>query len=155
MTTIPLADESATRALGAALARSAEKGMIVLLRGPLGAGKTTFAQGFAAALGASPAASPSFVVAHRYDGGRLPLWHLDLYRIDDPEKIEDLDLEQYLPLDGVAVIEWPERAPNGFGNDVVDVELSVDGAGRRAVIRGRGRFAGIALDGRDVEGAAP
>ena len=149
-----LPDAAATRSLGAALARAAVPGMILLLRGTLGAGKTTLVQGFAAELGASPAASPSFVLAHRYAGGRLPLWHLDLYRIEDPEDVEDLDLEQYLPHDGVAVIEWPERAPGGFGVDHVDVDLSVEGDGRHARVRGFGRFATLALDRTSFDSAA-
>src|SRR5579862_3502082 len=71
-----LEDDAATRRLGADIAELAAGGMTLLLHGPLGAGKTTLAQGFAAALGTDAAASPSFVIAHLYAGGRMPLWHL-------------------------------------------------------------------------------
>jgi tRNA threonylcarbamoyl adenosine modification protein YjeE len=138
---IRLPDEHATRSLGAALARAAVPGSVILLSGRLGAGKTTFAQGFAAGLGSTAAASPSFVLAHHYPGGRLPLWHLDLYRMDDAAAIDDLDLDQYVPVDGVALVEWPERAPGAWPADRIEIDIVVDGPGRRAKIRGLGRCA--------------
>ena len=136
-----LADEAQTRALGAELARSCPPGSVVLLRGPLGAGKTTLADGFIVALGGTRATSPTFTLAHRHDGARLPLWHLDLYRIEDPIAVDDLDLAQYLPQDGIAVVEWPERAGDVWPDDRIDVTLSVVGAARRASITAYGRCA--------------
>jgi tRNA threonylcarbamoyladenosine biosynthesis protein TsaE len=136
-----LADEAQTRALGAKLAHLCPPGSVVLLRGPLGAGKTTLADGFIVALGGSRATSPTFTLAHRHDGARMPLWHLDLYRLDDPEDVDDLDLEQYLPSDGIAVVEWPERAGDVWPEDRIDVTLSVVGAARRATIAAYGRCA--------------
>jgi tRNA threonylcarbamoyladenosine biosynthesis protein TsaE len=134
-----LADEAQTRALGAQLARSCPPGCVVLLRGPLGAGKTTFADGFIAALGGGRATSPTFTLAHWHDGARLPLWHLDLYRLDDPGAVDDLDLAHYLPHDGIAVIEWPERAGDVWPDDRIDVTLSIVGAARRATVTAFGR----------------
>jgi tRNA threonylcarbamoyladenosine biosynthesis protein TsaE len=136
-----LADESQTRALGAELARSCPPGSVVLLRGPLGAGKTTLADGLIVALGGTNATSPTFTLAHRHDGARMPIWHLDLYRIDDPGAVDDLDLAQYLPPDGVAVVEWPERAGDVWPDDRIDVDLTIVGAARRAAIIAYGRCA--------------
>jgi tRNA threonylcarbamoyl adenosine modification protein YjeE len=141
MTIRDLKDEAQTRALGAELARLCPPGSVVLLRGPLGAGKTTLADGLIVALGGTKATSPTFTLAHRHDGARMPLWHLDLYRIEDPAAVDDLDLAQYLPADGVAVVEWPERAGDVWPDDRIDVELSVVGVARRAAITGHGRCA--------------
>jgi tRNA threonylcarbamoyladenosine biosynthesis protein TsaE len=139
---VVLPDERATRALGAALAQTAVPGMVVLLDGPLGAGKTTLVQGFAAAVGAERAASPSFVLAHSYGSGSMPLWHLDLYRIENAAEIADLDLDQYMPADGVALVEWAGRSTDPWPGDRIEVEMQIAGDGRKAHVRGRGRCAG-------------
>ena len=134
--TIDLPDERATRDLGAAVAAAAEPGMVVLLNGPLGAGKTTLVQGFVAAIGAAGVASPSFVLAHHYEGGRIPVRHLDLYRIETAAEIADLDLDQYLPQSGIALVEWAERASGEWPADSLEIRLSIEGRGRKAHIRG-------------------
>lgn len=132
-----LPDERATRLLGETLASACAPGSVVLLDGPLGAGKTTLVAGFARAIGAMDAASPSFVIAHRYTGGRMPVWHLDLYRIENPAEIEDLDLDQYMPADGVALVEWACQAPAGeWPDDRVEIAIAFEGTGRRALVRG-------------------
>ena len=136
-----LPDARATRNLGAALAQSAVQGMVVLLDGPLGAGKTTLVQGFAQGIGADRAASPSFVLAHSYGGGRMPVWHLDLYRIESAAEIADLDLDQYMPANGVALVEWAGRSQEQWPTDRIEVDLQIDGDGRSARLRGRGRCA--------------
>jgi tRNA threonylcarbamoyladenosine biosynthesis protein TsaE len=141
---VHLPTEATTRDLGAALAGAAEPGTIVLLDGPLGAGKTTLVQGFARAVGAARAGSPSFVLAHHYPGGRMPVWHLDLYRIESAAEIDDLDLDQYLPEDGVALVEWAGRAAGRWPKDRLEVEMSIEGTGRAARVRGRGRCAASA-----------
>jgi tRNA threonylcarbamoyladenosine biosynthesis protein TsaE len=141
MKTRALADEAQTRALGAELALLCPPGSVVLLRGPLGAGKTTFADGFVAALDGGRATSPTFTLAHRHDGARLPLWHLDLYRLDDAAAVDDLDIAQYLPADGIAVVEWPERAGDVWPDDRFEVALEIDGEQRRATIEAFGRCA--------------
>lgn len=133
---ISLPDEAATRGLGAAIAATCTAGAVILLRGPLGAGKTTLVDGFARALGAGSATSPTFVIAHSYADGRTPIWHVDLYRIEDESEVADLDLAQYMADDAITLVEWPERAGETWPRDALTVELSVDGNGRRAWIGG-------------------
>jgi len=133
-----LPDEHATALLGEALASVCSAGSVMLLDGPLGAGKTTLVAAFARAIGTTDAASPSFVIAHRYTGGRMPVWHLDLYRIEDPAEIEDLDLDQYMPPDGVVLVEWAGRAHDQWPVDRVEIEIAFEGTGRRARVRGVG-----------------
>lgn len=101
-----------TQALGRHLGERAVGGTLVLLIGNLGAGKTCFAQGLAAGLGVpDQVTSPTFILAAEYRG-RLPLYHLDLYRIETPQEAEGLDLDRYLGGDGVTLVEWAERAPD-------------------------------------------
>ena len=99
-----------TEALGEGWGRSAESGLVIGLSGDLGAGKTQLVKGLARGLGIkSRVHSPTFTLVNEYSGGRLRLFHLDLYRLDSPEQIIAAGLEEYLPPDGVAVIEWAER----------------------------------------------
>ena len=136
-------NDSEMRAFGAMLAEHCPAGAVVLLRGPLGAGKTTLADGFIAALGGGHATSPTFTLAHRHDGGRLPLWHLDLFRLDDPSAVEEIDIMQYVPPDGIALIEWPERAGDIWPDDRIDVSLAIEGDHRVATVETAGRCAAM------------
>jgi tRNA threonylcarbamoyl adenosine modification protein YjeE len=149
-----LCDADATRTLGAQLGRASRPGTVILLDGPLGAGKTTLVQGFVAALDAAAAASPSFVVAHYYGGSPIPIWHLDLYRIESQAEIEDLDLEQYLPADGIALVEWANRNTGGWPPERIEIEITLDGTGRRATVRGRGSCASVVTSLALATGAA-
>jgi tRNA threonylcarbamoyladenosine biosynthesis protein TsaE len=100
-----------TRALGAALGERLGPGDVVLLYGELGAGKTAFVQGLARGLGVPPerrVASPTFTLVNEHTG-RCPLYHIDLYRLDDPDEIEEMGMREYLASAGVTVIEWAER----------------------------------------------
>ena len=99
-----------TQALGEAWGRAAQPGLVIGLSGELGAGKTQLVKGLARGLGITARIqSPSFALVNEYTGGRLPLFHLDLYRLDTPEQIIAAGLEEYLQPKGVAVIEWAER----------------------------------------------
>jgi len=104
-----LASEEETAAAGAALARAARAGDVITLSGPLGVGKTALARGFIAALGHDgEVPSPSFAIVQPYDDVDPPVWHVDLYRIENLSEIEELGLDA--AADAVLLIEWPERA---------------------------------------------
>ena len=100
-----------TEARAAALAAALKAGDVLLLSGPLGAGKTCFTRGLGAGLGLEPGQvlSPTFQLVRELRGGRLPLFHVDLYRLAGPAEVERLGLEEYFDGDGVTVVEWPDR----------------------------------------------
>ena len=99
-----------TEALGESLGRVARRGLVIALSGDLGAGKTQFVRGLARGLGVTGRVhSPTFTLVNEYGGGRLKLFHLDLYRLETPEQIFSAGIEEFLSPDGVAVIEWAER----------------------------------------------
>ena len=114
------ASETETAAVGRDLAQSLRAGDAVLLHGELGAGKTAFVRGLAEGLGAPADAvsSPTFTLIQEYRGGRLPLFHVDLYRLDDRREIDDLGLEE-IAADGVLAIEWAEKLPRRPANATV------------------------------------
>ncbi len=99
--------------MGQALAAQVHAGSVLALRGDLGSGKTLFTQGLAAGLGVkTPVSSPTFTIVHEYQGGRLPVYHFDFFRLEDPESAARLGLEDYFFGDGVSVIEWADRFPD-------------------------------------------
>lgn len=98
-----------TYRLGEEMGRKAEPGDVYALTGDLGTGKTVFAQGFAAGLGISGYVnSPTFTILQVYEEGRLPLYHFDVYRIEEPEEMEEIGYEDYFYGDGVTLVEWAE-----------------------------------------------
>jgi tRNA threonylcarbamoyladenosine biosynthesis protein TsaE len=119
------ADE--TRQVGAALGRLLQPGDLVLLQGPIGAGKTTFTQGIARGLGIDVrVTSPSFTLANVYPGavGGFPLYHLDLWRIKSPAEALGIGLDEYLAADGPCVIEWPDVAEVVLPSDYLRVRFA-------------------------------
>lgn len=103
-----------TESLGERWGREAQAGWVLALSGDLGAGKTQLVKGLARGLGVTARVhSPTFALVNEYGGGRLPLFHLDLYRLETPEQIHSAGLEDYLQPDGVAVIEWAEKLEDG------------------------------------------
>ena len=106
-----------THALGEAWGRAANSGLVIALSGDLGAGKTQLAKGVACGLGITGRVhSPTFTLVNEYAGGRLPFFHVDLYRLDTPDQILAAGLEEYFHPDGVSVIEWAERWLAGMGD---------------------------------------
>lgn len=100
-----------TEALGSKLAERLEPGDVVVVSGEVGAGKTTLIRGACRALGVEgPVTSPTFTIGRRYEGGRLPVAHLDLYRLRDMESEDPALLDDYLGTDSVAFVEWPAVA---------------------------------------------
>lgn len=115
--------EAETEALGERLAARLRVGDVVALYGDLGAGKTTFVRGLARGLGSEdPVSSPTFVLMHVYEG-RLPLYHFDAWRLSGPEDLAAVGAEEYLEGDGVAVVEWSERAEGLFPSQRLEVHL--------------------------------
>ena len=128
-----LADEAATGALGAALAPLLRPGDIVTLSGALAAGKTTLVRGLLAALGHDgEVPSPSFAIVQPYEELTPPVWHVDLYRIEDPRDLAELGLDDIGDA-GVLLIEWPERAGRGAWPDALALSLGVEQGGARVL----------------------
>jgi len=130
-----------TEALGARLAADLEPGDVVVVSGEVGAGKTTLIRGACRALGIeAPVTSPTFTVCQRYEGGRLPVAHLDLYRLEDMESEDPALLDDYLDPGGVAFVEWPALAePRLSERRIVPVRLAHAGGDRRVVELGSAR----------------
>ena len=125
-----LRDEEATGNAGAELANAIRAGDVVTLSGPLGAGKTTFARGLIGALGhVGDVPSPSFAIVQPYDELEPPVWHVDLYRIDDPAELDELGLDS--SADAVLLIEWPERGGAHMWDDALRLSLDVAPEGDR------------------------
>ena len=96
--------------LGRRMGERAQAGQIICLEGDLGVGKTVFTQGFAEGLGIrEPVNSPTFTILQQYEEGRLPLYHFDVYRIEDVEEMEEIGYEDCFYGEGVCLIEWPSR----------------------------------------------
>ena len=110
--TISTRSEDDTAAVGRDLAATLSAGDLVLLHGDLGAGKTAFVRGLAEGLGVArgDVSSPTFTLIQEYRGGRLPLFHVDLYRIEDPREFDELGLEE-IAEEGVLAIEWADKYP--------------------------------------------
>jgi tRNA threonylcarbamoyladenosine biosynthesis protein TsaE len=115
----------ATRDLGAAVAGLARAGDVVVLAGDLGAGKTAFVQGFGRALGVEERiTSPTFTLVHVYEGGRLPIHHLDVYRLEQLNEALDLGLAEMLDEGGVVLIEWGDAILPVLPHDRLEVRLT-------------------------------
>jgi tRNA threonylcarbamoyladenosine biosynthesis protein TsaE len=117
-----LEDEEATARIGAELAARARAGDVITLSGPLGVGKTALARGFLASLGhQGEVPSPSFSIVQPYEDVDPPVWHVDLYRIEEPSELEELGLDA--AADAVLLVEWPERAGANAWDDALALSL--------------------------------
>ena len=113
-----------TRLLGQRLARVLEPGTVVAFTGDLGAGKTAFVSGMAKGLGIEErVTSPTFTIVNEYEGGRLPLFHFDLYRLNSAEELFDIGWEDYLARDGVCAVEWTEHVAEAMEDDAIRVSI--------------------------------
>ncbi|MGX7419339.1 tRNA (adenosine(37)-N6)-threonylcarbamoyltransferase complex ATPase subunit type 1 TsaE [Carnobacterium gallinarum] len=143
MVTIRAENEEATKKVARKLANYLEAGDVVLLEGNLGAGKTTFTKGLAEGLGIQRVIkSPTYTIIREYTDGRLPLYHMDVYRLEETGG-DELGLEEYFQGEGVSVVEWatfiPEDLPKDYlqvklvpaGTDLAEREISLSAVGRR------------------------
>ena len=116
-----------TFTLGEEMGRAAKPGQVYALYGDLGAGKTLFAQGFAHGLGITEAvASPTFTILQVYEEGRLPLYHMDVYRLGDPDELVDIGGEEYLFGQGVCLIEWADKVEELLPPETIRLTLKSD-----------------------------
>lgn len=123
-----------TRELARRMAQAAEAGDVILLVGDLGAGKTHFTQGFAAGLGIPDVpTSPTFNLVCEYRGGRLPLYHFDLYRLEDAGQLDDIDYWGITEGDGVSLVEWGDKFPEAADGACLKLDFAVMPDGSRAV----------------------
>jgi tRNA threonylcarbamoyladenosine biosynthesis protein TsaE len=129
--TQPSRSEAETRQIAAAVAARLDAGSVLLLEGDLGAGKTAFVRGLAEGLGidADEVTSPTFTLVHEYRGGRLPLIHVDLYRLDRAD-LDEIGLDADLAARGVIAIEWPERLSRPI-NGAIAIRITDRGGDRR------------------------
>jgi tRNA threonylcarbamoyladenosine biosynthesis protein TsaE len=136
---VELCSEAETEQLGHAIAEVVEPGTVIGLVGPLGAGKTRLSRAIAEGLGVAPGAiaSPTFVLIHEYEG-RLPVFHADSYRLDDPDEFDALGLSEEFGGPGVCLIEWADRVGDRLPATAWWVEIQpTDDASRRIVVRAR------------------
>jgi tRNA threonylcarbamoyladenosine biosynthesis protein TsaE len=133
MYSLELSSLEQTETFGKVLGKVAEPGDVITLEGPLGAGKTALTQAIARGLGVSPhiyVTSPTFSLLHEYLG-RIPLYHMDLYRLSGVDEIESLGFAEYFYSNGLTVIEWPERLENLMPTERLHIELAISGEAAR------------------------
>ncbi|MBU1998083.1 MAG: tRNA (adenosine(37)-N6)-threonylcarbamoyltransferase complex ATPase subunit type 1 TsaE [Candidatus Omnitrophota bacterium] len=136
-----------TLRIGKKIAEFARKGDVFCLSGELGAGKTLLAKGIAWGLGINKDAviSPTFVILRQYSG-RLPLYHFDLYRLNNPGEILDLGYEEFFFGDGLTIVEWPDRLKWLLPEDCLNIRLSIRGENKRAFsIQAKGKRSKLLL----------
>ncbi len=145
--TLDLADADATRRLGVAVGAVLEPGLVVALSGDLGAGKTALAKAATAAQGAveeDDVSSPTFVLAVEYPG-RVPILHVDAYRLDSAAAFETLGFGPLELLEQAVLLEWPEKVPGALPDDRLEVALAHADPGRRATLNATGPRSRAAL----------
>ena len=124
-----------TEALGARLAGALEPGAVVAFTGDLGAGKTAFVRGLARGLGIRDrVTSPTFTIVNEYEGGRLPLFHFDMYRLGSADELFDIGWEDYLCRGGVCAVEWSENIADALEEDAVRVDIRRGASDQERVI---------------------
>ncbi len=113
-----------TEALGERLAGIVKSGAVIAYTGDLGAGKTAFTRGLARGLGVTDrVTSPTFTIVNEYEGGRLPLFHFDMYRLGSSDELYDIGWEDYLSRGGVCAVEWSEIVEDALESDVIRIDI--------------------------------
>ncbi|NLV91544.1 MAG: tRNA (adenosine(37)-N6)-threonylcarbamoyltransferase complex ATPase subunit type 1 TsaE [Firmicutes bacterium] len=144
--------EANTRDIGAALAKALQPGDIIALTGDLGAGKTALVKGIAQGLGVQePVTSPTFALVNEYYG-QMPVYHFDVYRLEEPEELEDIGYEEYWYGEGITLIEWANLVEDYLPEDVIWITVEKTGAAKRQlVITGQGsRMVNLAENLKDM-----
>ncbi len=135
-----------TEAIGAALGKLLPPGTILAYRGDLGAGKTAFTRGLARGLGYSePVTSPTYTIVNEYLGGRLPLFHFDMYRLRSSDDLWDIGWEDYLDRGGICAVEWSENVDDAMENAVCVTIHKTGETSRRIEIEGGETIADLSL----------
>jgi len=123
-----------TEAIGRQLAERIDVGAVLALKGELGSGKTLFVKGLVAGLGSSAdVTSPTFTIAHEYQGGRLPVYHFDFFRLEDSQSLAQLGLDDYFFADGLSVIEWADRFPEFIPEQARRISFEIKSETQRAI----------------------
>jgi tRNA threonylcarbamoyladenosine biosynthesis protein TsaE len=151
--------EAETRRVGALLGAALEPGDVLALRGELGTGKTALARGIAAGAGSRDRVrSPTFTLVHRYEGGRVPIVHVDAYRLAGPEELVALGIEEIFDPAAATLVEWAERVEAALPRERLDVVLAHRARSRRALdFRACGARPGRLIDAlvRGIEKEVP
>ena len=133
--------EEETEALGVRLADELKAGAVIAFTGDLGAGKTAFTRGLARGLGVeSRVTSPTFTIVNEYEGGRLPLFHFDMYRLGSSDELFDIGWEDYLNRGGVCAVEWSENVSDALEEDAISVEICRGESDNQRIITIEGAF---------------
>lgn len=133
--------EAETEALGRRLAAVLAPGAVVAYRGDLGMGKTAFTRGLARGLGyEGRVTSPTFTIVNEYEGGRLPLFHFDMYRLGSSDELFDIGWEDYLNRGGVCAVEWSENVSDALEEDAISVEICRGESDNQRIITIEGAF---------------
>lgn len=129
--------EAETMALAETFAQDLLPGQVLCLRGDLGVGKTVFAKGLCSALGVTEhVSSPTFTLVNEYEGAKSTIYHFDLYRIEDPDELYEVGFEEFVGGNGIAIIEWPERAEDILPKKRLEILLERQGEnGRRITVK--------------------
>ena len=137
---------SETEAVGAALARVLQPGTVIAYRGDLGAGKTAFTRGLARGLGVTErVTSPTYTIVNEYLGGRMPLFHFDMYRLGSEDELFDIGWEDYLDRCGVCAVEWSENVLGAMEDAIVITITRLDEDTRKIEIEGGDLIADLSL----------
>jgi tRNA threonylcarbamoyladenosine biosynthesis protein TsaE len=124
-----------TRLIASKFARSLAAGTTLSLIGDLGAGKTEFVKGLAIGLGAGDeVTSPTFTIVHEYRGGRLALFHMDFYRLNEERELDELGFDDYLMAGGICAIEWGDKFPNRLPPESVAIRMVIHGNNKRTIL---------------------